>query len=858
MRLIRQDSNPTLHKTAAPLPSFSPRGRRWPTGRMRESVNCALEPSGLRHEARLVCLATAIILVGTLAIAHSAEPNAKAAATGNKKQPLVVCAVPNSMPHTGKAEDGSAQGLDVAVALLLAKELGREVEFHWCANAGCSWNCVREKRCDVVIGQPHGSGPAKEIAWSIPYSGSRFGLVVHEETKGIRSTSDLNGKRVGIVAGSVALAAQGHTAVQYKTREELLDKFVSDKLDAAFVDDDFAAWYLHKHAKLPLQRVAEYVPRERWNMGFAARIADKDLLKDINRALTNVLANGQVSKAFSDQGVSYRAPFTESEGKQVSVNSWKRIRETGEIVASMDPANLPYSAAKGERHGCDVELAQALAKELGVKLKIDWIDIQRKTAIGQLLDGECDLAFGAAIDPRAVDDEEDIGDRVVYSQPYYGTGYVLVTRKDGPTAKALEELKGDKSRRIGTEAGSVADYQLRQRGYLRRLFRTQLSVLKSLNDGGIDYAYLWANVGWTLHTSPDLGVELVPGYVPEDHWNIAVAMRKGDDELKRHVDAALQKLMDADAVSRVLTDYHVPYYPVFAIDKNADADGDDDAKAKTSVVVPAGADDGVIRHEPTNRGPEPKMERRQRSKERYGGLQRIQSAGVLVVGLDQNSFPFSAAHPEPAGLDYEIAGLLAEKLGVTLKIYWAYSSHDSYPSKLATKELCDVMLGVMPDDRFGKRVAFSEPYYFLDYRFVVANQSAAPTGDVPIAVERGLALRGTKGRQVHELSSLAAILEAVAKGNEAAGYVSAAQGQWLAEQRWPGKLTFVRNESEKADRFPICAAVRKTDSDLTTAIDSAFEELAESGKLESVFKRWHVPYEVPQKSEKTSRETTRN
>ena len=788
------------------------------------------------------------------AVAESADSTTKGSASNGKNQPLVICAVPNSMPHTGKADDGSPQGLDAAVAQLVATELGRTLEFHWCASASCSWNCVREKRCDMVIGQPHGSGPAKEIAWSIPYSGSRFGLVVHKDTEGIRSHSDLNGKRVGIVTGSVALAAQGHSIVQFKTREELMDKFVANKLDAAFVDDDFAAWYLHNHPKLSLQRVAEYVPRERWNIGFAVRTADAALLKDVNRALTNVVANGQVSKAFAGQGVSYRAPISELEKKPVAVNSWKRIRETGELVVSMDPANMPYSAAKGDRPGCDVELAQALARELNLKLKIDWIDIQRKTAIGQLLDGECDVAFGAAIEPGAMDDEEEIADRVIYSSPYYGTGYVLVTRRNGPSAKSLAELKGEKSRRIGTEAGSVADYQLRQRGYLRRLFRTQLSVLKSLNDGGIDYAYLWANVGWTLHTSPDLAVELAPGYVPEDHWNIAVAMRRGDDELKRHVDEALKKLGDDGTVSRMLTSYHVPYFPGFdVVDKT---DPDDGEKRSTSGLAPAADDDGVIRHQPTNRGPEPQMQRRQRSKDAYAGVRRIRAAGTLVVGLDHNALPFSAAHPKPAGLDYEIAGLLAEKLGVSLKVYWAYSSHDSYPSKLATKELCDVMLGVMPDDRFGKRVAFSKPYYFVDYRFAVPAGAKAPNEQTPFAVERGVAAQGIKDRKTHEFASLESILEAVANGKEQAGYVTAARGQWLAEERWPGKLDFVRAGSEIVDRFPICAATRKNDGDLSTAVDETLDELAQSGKLADVFKRWHIPYESPKKSAELSGGTT--
>ena len=789
-----------------------------------------------------------VIIACLVAMAESADSRKKSAAPNDSSPPLVICAVPDAMPHTGKADDGSPLGLDVAVVRLVANELGRRLEFHWCASAACAWNCVREKRCDLVIGQPHGAGPAREISWSIPYSGSRFGLVVHRDTPTIRSHSDLNGKRVGIVTGSVALSARGHTAVPFKTREELLDRFVDSRLDAAFVDDDFAAWHLHNHPQLPLERVAEYVPRERWNYAMAVRNSDSALLKSVNRALTNAVANGQVSKAFSDQGVAYRAPFSESEKKPVVADSWKRIRETGELVVSMDPANLPYSAARGDRPGCDVELAQALARKLNLKLKIDWIDIQRKTALGQLLDGECDLAFGAAIEPGAMDDEEEIADRVTYSLPYYGSGYVLVTRKNGPSTKSLGELKGEKSRRIGTEAGSVADYQLRQRGFLRRLFRTQLSVLKSLHDGGIDYAYLWANVGWTLHTSPELDVEIASGYVPEDHWNMAVAMRQGDEELKQQVDQALLELIQDEVVSRTLASYHVPYFPAFhAADQTAP---EEETKRSTSGLAPGSNergvnDDGVIRHEPINRGTEPQMHRRQKSKDAYAGLQRIRGAGVLVVGLDHNSLPFSAVHPKPAGLDYEIAGLLAEKLQVSLKVYWAYSSHDSYPSKLATRELCDVMLGVMPDDRFGKRVTFSKPYYFVDYRFVVPASAGAPPEQTPFAIERGVALRGIKDRPTLEFASLESILEAVVNGKIQAGYVTAARGQWLAEERWPGKLNFIPDGRESVDRFPICAAVRKSDGDLGAAIDQALVELAQSGKLAIVFKRWHVPYESP-------------
>src|SRR5262249_46028946 len=208
--------------------------------------------------------------------------------------------------------------------------------------------------------------------------------------------------------------------------------------------------------------------------------------------------------------------------------------------------------------GSDGAVGREVPGVLGRKQKIDGRDIHRETAMGKLLGNDSDLAFGAAVDDKAVEDDDELADKVIYSHPYYGSGYFLVTRQKGPQVKSLAELKGEVSRRLATEAGSVADYRLRQRGYLRSLYRNQLAVLKALDDGTVDYAYLWANVGWTLHTTPDFKLQLVPDYALEDHWNIAVAMRKHDVELKRRVDEAIDKLVKEGWPARALARYHVP------------------------------------------------------------------------------------------------------------------------------------------------------------------------------------------------------------------------------------------------------------------------------------------------------------
>jgi ABC-type amino acid transport substrate-binding protein len=755
--------------------------------------------------------------------------------------PLRVCISDASMPRSGRTPAGQGQGVDVEVAKLIARHLQRNLELHWCGSVSCRWQKLKDKKCDVVIGVPHQSVEARNIAWTLPYSAGKFGLLVERDETAFHSLADLRGRKVGIVAGTLPLPEKDYSLVRFPSRDALLDGFRPGKLAAALIDVDFAAWYLREHPNLRLRLVPEFVSDQRWSIGLAVRTEDKKLQEQISAAVEASLQRAEFAQVFAKFGLTHRAPLVDNETADAPIaeNTWQRVQAGGKLRVSMDPANLPYSSADAERPGFDVELAQALGNELGVEIELQWIDVLRETAIGELLDGECDLAFGAAIDPAAMNDEEGLGGKVIYSRPYYGTGYLLVARENVPRVASLEELRGEASRRIGTQAGTIADYSLRQNGYERRLYGTQLAALQALHTGDIDYAYLWSNIGWILHASPEFTSTVLPDFTPSERWNIAIAMRRGDDEMKQHVDRAVGELLNKELVEDALERYHVPFFAPFDLQKQ-----DGNRKEEASQSAPA------------NRGGGPQTERQQLSKHRYSGLEKVRSRGTLIVGLDQNNLPFSTAHPQPAGLDYEIAQQIAKQLGVSLDVYWAYSSHDSYPAKLAKKELCDVILGVMPDDRFADEVLFSKPYFNAEYQFVVRADEAVVNdadqiGNGLVAVEHGVAVQALVPNNVRRYGSLAQVLEAVATKQVPAGYIVSSIGPWLAEQKWPGELRFITPGTD-VDRFAICAAVRRGETELKTAIDEAIAALRQSGQLQEAFTRWNIPFNSKLVTEKST------
>ena len=257
----------------------------------------------------------------------------------------------------------------------------------------------------------------------------------------------------------------------------------------------------------------------------------------------------------------------------------KEIQEKGVLTICMDVRNLPYSNADPELPGVDVEIAHLLAEELGVKLELHWLNTLRDSLLGDMLHGHCDCVIGVPIEERAMSESIQLGKRVDFSKPYYGTGYVLIKRKDlQKSPKTLEDIKLET---IGTEAGSIASDVLRQMGYNRRIYRSQIAVLDALQKGEIAYGCMWANSGWLIEKGsriqqaaqtetayPEL--EIVDGYTPPPRlrWNVSIAFSKNTPArdtraLQDAVNTIIEQKWSEEKRKGLVQKYHLPYYAPF-------------------------------------------------------------------------------------------------------------------------------------------------------------------------------------------------------------------------------------------------------------------------------------------------------
>ncbi|SMF82375.1 amino acid ABC transporter substrate-binding protein, PAAT family [Tistlia consotensis] len=225
-----------------------------------------------------------------------------------------------------------------------------------------------------------------------------------------------------------------------------------------------------------------------------------------------------------------------------------QIRERGRLLLCANPNALPWSARNGERHGIQVELADALARQLGVGLEVGWVVLSYHVARV-----DCDLVLDSIVDPEVQRER-----RVKLSRPYQRGGVVLAFRPGLPPLAGEAELTP--ALRIGAMVGSYVRLRLGQRriGTIPYTFEDEL--IEALGRGELDVAAVSpASVGFYNLGHPEAPVTAVAAFagVPELNWTVAAGLRKADAALVESVDRALDRLIADGTLQRIYAAYGV-------------------------------------------------------------------------------------------------------------------------------------------------------------------------------------------------------------------------------------------------------------------------------------------------------------
>ena len=229
-----------------------------------------------------------------------------------------------------------------------------------------------------------------------------------------------------------------------------------------------------------------------------------------------------------------------------------QIKESGTMALCAHPNALPFSAKDGDRHGFQVELAEALAKALGVTLETNWVitGFDRNRT-------DCDLVIDAIADAEAQAES-----RLGLSKPYRRSGVVLAVRADNATIASLADLNA--AGKIGILPGSFAAMVLGKRGVHTSPAPFEDELLGEVASGELAGAAVTPTaVGYYNLRHADKPMKPLDLFAaePDLTWNVAIGMVKADQAFTAAIDAALDKLVADGTIKTIYARYGIELLP---------------------------------------------------------------------------------------------------------------------------------------------------------------------------------------------------------------------------------------------------------------------------------------------------------
>ena len=263
------------------------------------------------------------------------------------------------------------------------------------------------------------------------------------------------------------------------------------------------------------------------------------------KIMAALVAAGMVISLAACGGSSAQSQTAESTAEAVesTAEAVESVTE-GKLTMSTNAAFPPYEMTtdNGELEGIDIEVADAIAKKLGLELQVDDMDFDAALLAAQ--QGKSDIVMAGV----SVTEERQ---KVMEFSNSYATGVQVIIVKEDSEIKSVDDLEGHM---IGTQRGTTGNIYCTD-DYGEDSITTYdngLTAVQALNNGQVDCvvidqepakAFVAANTGLKI---------LDTEYVSEDY---AIGMAKGNTALLDAVNGALEELQADGTVQAIIDKY---------------------------------------------------------------------------------------------------------------------------------------------------------------------------------------------------------------------------------------------------------------------------------------------------------------
>lgn len=230
-----------------------------------------------------------------------------------------------------------------------------------------------------------------------------------------------------------------------------------------------------------------------------------------------------------------------------------------ELRVCADPNNLPFS--NENREGYENRIAEIIGADLGLPVTYVWFPQVVGFVRNTLRVRECDLVMGAVSGDTVMDT----------TNPYYHTGYMLVTRTADQIATRIVGNPTLSHLRFGVVAGTPPTDLLLRNGLMTQVKAYSLAVdtrnsnparemLQDLSNGVIDVALVWGPLaGYAISRDKlPLTAQFIAGEpgAPRMDYRIAMGVRSNEPDWRRRINQAITK--NQAEITKVLDEYGLP------------------------------------------------------------------------------------------------------------------------------------------------------------------------------------------------------------------------------------------------------------------------------------------------------------
>jgi len=240
------------------------------------------------------------------------------------KGKLLVCADPYSFPSS--AQNTDPPGYDIEIIREIAKRGGMRLEMVWAdtgTRGGTSRafrNSILSKRCDVFLGMSDGGDDDMlmgQLAFTKPYLGMGYVLVVQGKATDKKTLAELKNAdiKVGVPMSTPIddyLFSHDIPRSLYLDNRRILQAMANGEIDASFVSASAISVARREYPDAKFHMVEGYVPEpdQRWNLNFIVRKQDQSLMKFIDEAVAELIANGKMKQIVESYSVPFYPPFS--------------------------------------------------------------------------------------------------------------------------------------------------------------------------------------------------------------------------------------------------------------------------------------------------------------------------------------------------------------------------------------------------------------------------------------------------------------------------------------------------------------------------------------------------------------------